>query len=127
MTITRHQITVRDDGTPYPGAPIISQIVTRGDTVYLCGVVSGWPPTGDVTYQTKKVLARIDELLAEAGTDKSKLLTAQVWLSDMGLFAEHNDAWNEWVDHANPPVRACVEARLTHEGLLVEIMVTAAP
>jgi len=126
VTIGRHQITVQEDGTPYPGAPVISQAVTRGDTVYLCGVVSGWPPTGDIRYQTKKVLHRIDELLAEAGTDKSKLLTSQVWLSDMSMFGEHNEEWNAWVDHQNPPVRACVEAQLTHQGLLVEIMVTAA-
>jgi enamine deaminase RidA (YjgF/YER057c/UK114 family) len=58
--------------------------------------------------------------------DKSKLLTAQVWLSDMGLFEAHNVAWNEWVDRKNPPVRACVQANLWRPNLLVEIMVTAA-
>jgi enamine deaminase RidA (YjgF/YER057c/UK114 family) len=60
-----------------------------------------------------------------AGTDKSKLLTAQVWLSDMRLFEAHNAAWNAWVDRENPPVRACVRADLVRPGLLVEIMVTA--
>jgi enamine deaminase RidA (YjgF/YER057c/UK114 family) len=84
------------------------------------------PTFGDVQAQTAQVLQRIDELLADAGTDKSKLLTAQVWLADMSLFAEHNEAWNAWVDPRNPPVRACVEARLTHPELLVEIMCTAA-
>jgi enamine deaminase RidA (YjgF/YER057c/UK114 family) len=53
-------------------------------------------------------------------------LTAQVWLADMSMFTEHNEAWNDWVDPDNPPVRACVEARLAHPELLVEIMVTAA-
>jgi enamine deaminase RidA (YjgF/YER057c/UK114 family) len=83
-------------------------------------------PTGDVKFQTRRVLERIDQLLAEAGTDKSRLLTAQVWLADMSLFADHTDAWNEWVDAEHPPVRACVQAALTHPDLLVEIMVTAA-
>jgi enamine deaminase RidA (YjgF/YER057c/UK114 family) len=129
--ITRRGIVIRDDGTAYPGAPIISQAVIRGNTVYLCGVVVPvWldpsKPAGDVRAQTTQVLLRIDELLADAGTDKSKLLTAQIWLADMRMFAEHNEAWNEWVDPRNPPVRACVEATLTHPGLLVEIMVTAA-
>jgi enamine deaminase RidA (YjgF/YER057c/UK114 family) len=67
-----------------------------------------------------------DELLAGAGTDKSKLLTAQVWLADMSDFSEHNEEWNTWVDLANPPVRACVQATLILPTLLVEIMVTAA-
>ena len=72
------------------------------------------------------MLDTIDRLLQTAGTDKSKLLTAQVWLSDMSLFEAHNAVWNEWVDPKNPPVRACVRADLWHPDLLVEIMVTAA-
>jgi enamine deaminase RidA (YjgF/YER057c/UK114 family) len=105
-------------------APIISTSVVRGDMVYLSGVIASRP--GDVRSQTAQVLQRIDGLLAEAGTDKSRLLTAQVWLADMNTFVDHNEAWNEWVDPANPPVRVCVEARLNYPGLLVEIMVTAA-
>ena len=81
---------------------------------------------GDVTAQTKLALERIDQLLRRAGTDKSRALTAQVWLSDIRLFRQHNLAWNEWVDPQNPPVRACVQAELTAPGLLVEIMLTAA-
>jgi enamine deaminase RidA (YjgF/YER057c/UK114 family) len=81
---------------------------------------------GDIQAQTRQVLERIDRLLAGAGTDKSKLLTAQVWLSDMSLFAAHNAVWNEWVDRQNPPVRACVGAPLYRPEPLVEIMVTAA-
>ena len=72
------------------------------------------------------MLERIDRLLAVAGSDKSKLLTAQVWLADMSLFEAHNAAWNAWVDRENPPVRACVRAELWQPGMLVEIMVTAA-
>jgi enamine deaminase RidA (YjgF/YER057c/UK114 family) len=131
--VTRHGVFTPEEGDPPLSGPIISQVVTRGDTVYLCGVITpefgrnpGNPQLGDVRSQTRQVLQRIDELLAEAGSDKSKLLTVQVWLADMGVFAEHNDEWNAWVDRDNPPVRACVEARLAHPALLVEIMVTAA-
>ena len=104
--------------------PIISSIVIHGGVVHLLGVTAD--PTGDVTTQTDAVLHRIDALLARAGTDKSHLLTAQVWLTDMALFEEHNAAWNAWVDPENPPVRACVQAGLWQPGLLVEVMVTAA-
>src|SRR5438552_763018 len=76
--------------------PIISRVVAQGDRVYVCGITGD--PVGDVTAQTKQALDRIDDLLARAGTDKSKLLTAQVWLSDMALFRTHNLAWNEWVN-----------------------------
>jgi enamine deaminase RidA (YjgF/YER057c/UK114 family) len=133
MTITRHQILAPPEGATGPIGPIISQAVTHGDLVYLCGVVTPqvWrDPSnttfGDVRAQTTEVLQRVDELLADAGTDKSKILTAQVWLSDMSLFFAHNEAWNAWVDPDNPPARACVEARLAHPQLLVEVMVTAA-
>jgi enamine deaminase RidA (YjgF/YER057c/UK114 family) len=119
MRIMRHGIT---NGTN--GLPIISRAIARGDTVYLCGVTPD--PVGDITTQTKQVLDRIDHLLHQAGTDRSKLLTAQVWLSDMRLFEEHNAAWNAWVDPSCPPVRACVRADLWRPGMLVEIMVTAA-
>ena len=119
MSITRHVIT---DGAD--GRPVISRAVVQGDTVYLCGVTPD--PVGNITSQTQQTLARIDHLLHQAGTDKSKLLSAQVWLSDMRLFEEHNAAWNAWVDRTNPPVRACVQANLWRPGMLVEIMVTAA-
>ena len=105
------------------GLPIISRVVVRDDTVYVCGVTPD--PIGDVNTQTRQVLERIDRLLHSAGTDKSKLLTAQVWLSEMKLFRDHNAVWNEWVDANNPPVRACVGAELWRPNMLVEIMVTA--
>ncbi len=128
MSIVRQHILLGDDGKPIPRVPVISQAVIRDDTVYLCGVICDDPlnPPSGIRAQTEQVLRRIDQLLADAGTDKSKLLTAQVWLADMDMFTEHNNAWNEWVDLANPPVRACVQARLTLPELLVEIMVTAA-
>ena len=119
MTI-RHLGIVPPDG----GLPVISKAVVRGDTVYLCGVTSD--PVGDVESQTRQVLERIDRLLAAAGTEKSRILTAQVWLADMALFERHNAAWNAWVDREHPPARACVQAALFRPELLVEIMVTAA-
>jgi len=106
------------------GLPVISKAVAYGGIVSLCGVTP--EPVGDITAQTRQVLERIDRLLAAAGSDKSKLLTAQVWLSDMSLFEAHNAAWNEWVDKQNPPARVCVRAELWRPQLLVEIMVTAA-
>jgi enamine deaminase RidA (YjgF/YER057c/UK114 family) len=118
MKISRHGIVERPNNLPH-----ISGAVVYGDTVYLQGVTPD--PGGDITSQTKQVLERIDTLLAMAGTDKSKLLAAQVWLSDMRLFEAHNAVWNAWVDRENPPVRACVRADLVRPGLLVEIMVTA--
>jgi enamine deaminase RidA (YjgF/YER057c/UK114 family) len=72
------------------------------------------------------VLQRVDELLADAGTDKSKIPTAQVWLADMRDFYAHSEEWIAWVDRENPPARACIEARLARPQLLVEVMVTAA-
>lgn len=106
------------------GGPILARSVTRGDTVYLSGITPD--PGGDVRAQTRQVLARIDKLLADAGTDKSKLLTAQVWLTDMRWFAEMNAEWNAWVDRENAPARACVGAPLYHPDVFVEIQVTAA-
>ena len=104
--------------------PVISLAVVHNGIVSTCGITA--EPTGDVRVQTKKVLASIDGLLEKAGTDKSKLLTAQVWLADMGDFEEHNFVWNEWVDRKNTPVRACVQSQLWRPNILVEIMVTAA-
>jgi enamine deaminase RidA (YjgF/YER057c/UK114 family) len=118
MLIEHHEIL-----DPGGAKPIISGVTAFGNMVYVKGVTAN--PAGDITDQTRQVLKEIDRLLAVAGTDKSKLLTAQVWLSDMKTFRQHNLAWNEWVDPVNPPVRACVEARLFAPGLLVEIMVTA--
>ncbi|HWN35617.1 MAG TPA: RidA family protein [Pseudonocardia sp.] len=126
MTITRQHVIDRDAAEAV-SAPIISYVVTHGDVVYLSGVISDpRNPGPDVQSQTREVLHRIDELLADAGTDKSKLLSAQVWLRDMSTFSAHNEVWNEWVDPANPPVRACIQAQLVLPTLLVEIKVTAA-
>ena len=117
-------------GKPAPaaGIPIISFVAVHNGIVYLCGVTANPSgPLGDVKQQTREVLKQIDGMLEAAGTEKSRILTAQVWLTDMEDFADHNDAWNEWVDPEHPPVRACVQSpRLWRPGVLVEIMVTAA-
>ncbi|MEL0323545.1 MAG: RidA family protein, partial [Rhodospirillales bacterium] len=73
----------------------------------------------------QQILDKIDHYLSEAGTDKSKLLQAQLWITDMANFADMNSVWNAWVDPENPPVRACVKADLARPEILVEIMVTA--
>ena len=106
--------------------PRMSQVVVHGDTVYLAGQVAQGAPGGSAEEQTRDILASIDRLLAEAGSDKSKLLTATIWLSDMGDFSAMNSVWDAWVDPANPPCRACVEARLAAPKFGVEIMVVAA-
>jgi enamine deaminase RidA (YjgF/YER057c/UK114 family) len=99
--------------------------VVRGDTVYLAGLTAG-DTSQDVKGQTKQILDKIDAYLAEAGTNKSNLLSANLWIKDMTLFADMNSVWNAWVDPQNPPARACVKAEMARPEVLVEIMVTAA-
>jgi enamine deaminase RidA (YjgF/YER057c/UK114 family) len=107
-----------------PGARM-SGAVVHGDTVYLAGHVVPDRSLG-VRGQTTAILARIDERLAAAGTDKSKLLSVNIWLADIATFEEMNAAWDTWVDTANPPARATVEAKLASPDYLVEIAVIAA-
>ena len=105
--------------------PRMSRAVVHGNTVYLAGLTAG--DTGqDIKGQTKQILDKIDDYLAQAGTNKSKLLKANLWIKDMALFAEMNSVWNAWVDPANPPARACVRAEMARPEVLVEIMVEAA-
>ena len=103
--------------------PRMSQAVIHGNTVYLAGQVGD----GDtVAAQTASCLAEVDRLLAAAGTDKSKILQAIIWLDDMANFAEMNSVWDKWVDPANTPARATGEAKLAAPKYKVEIIVTAA-
>ena len=106
--------------------PRMSQAVVHGDTVYLAGVVAHDAPGASIGDQTRAILARIDDLLAQAGSDKSKLLTTTIWITDMRYFAEMNEVWDAWIDSANPPCRACVETNLAATHFNVEIMVVAA-
>ncbi len=105
--------------------PRMSQAVIHGDTVYLAGQVAD-TLEASVTRQTEEMLAKVDRLLAAAGSDKSKLLSATVYLSDMAYFKEMNAVWDVWIDPSHPPARACVEAKLARPGFKVEVMVTAA-
>ena len=105
--------------------PRMSQVVIHGNTVYTAGIVADDTNT-DVGGQTGQILDKIDAYLKEAGTDKSKILMATVWLSDMHSFAELNSVWDMWVAKDNPPARACVESKLAAPGYKVEIRVIAA-
>ena len=104
--------------------PRMSQAVIHGNTVYLAGQVGA--PGASVTEQTKAVLAEIDRLLKEVGSDKSKILQAIIWLADMKDFAEMNAVWDAWVDPANTPARATGEAKLASPDYKAEIIITAA-
>lgn len=102
-----------------------AQAVAHGDTVYLAGHVAG-DTTAGVYEQTVQILAAIDGHLAAAGTDKSKVLSASIWLADISTFDDMNRAWDAWVDMANMPARATVEAKLASPDYKVEIAVIAA-
>jgi len=105
--------------------PRMSQAVIHGDTVYLAGQVAD-DTSADVAGQTQQILAKIDDLLVAAGTDKSKLLSANIWLSDISTFGEMNSVWDEWVVPGQPPARATVESKLAGPQYKVEIMAVAA-
>ena len=107
-----------------PG-PRICGAVVHGDTVYVAGTVAK-DSSQDAKGQTTQILARIDELLGKAGTNKSKILSCTVWVSDMRHYDDMNAAWDAWLDKANPPARATVETRLANPKLLVEIAAIAA-
>ena len=114
MSITRHHTNQR-----------MSQIVVHADTVYLAGQVAA-DAGADITVQTQQVLEKIDSLLAEAGSDRSKILSAQIWIASMGHFAKMNEVWDAWIPEGQAPARACIEARLASPDLLVEVGIVAA-
>ncbi|HCV21624.1 MAG TPA: hypothetical protein DF863_09240 [Gammaproteobacteria bacterium] len=104
----------------------MSQVVIHGNTVYTAGQVALDAPGEPVTDQTRDILKRIDSLLAQAGSDKSRLLSATIWISDMSTFGEMNAVWDAWVAPGATPARACVEAKLATPQFTVEIAVIAA-
>ena len=104
--------------------PRMSQAVVHGDTVYLAGQVGA--PGESVTVQTQQVLAQIEKLLAATGSDKSKILTATIWMADMADFAEMNAVWDKWIDGKDAPARATGEAKLATPDYKVEIIIVAA-
>jgi enamine deaminase RidA (YjgF/YER057c/UK114 family) len=101
----------------------MSAAVTHGDMIWLAGQVG--TSGASVTQQTKDVLAKIDRLLAECGSSKSRVVQAIVWLADMADFEEMNAVYDAWIDPANPPARAAGESKLAAPGYKVEIIVTA--
>ena len=103
----------------------LSKAVEHNGTVYLAGLTASDKSAG-MKQQTQEVLATIDKYLAKCGTNKSKLLAATVYISDMAQKNAMNEAWLAWIDPKNPPTRACVAVELGSPTTLVEIVVTAA-
>jgi enamine deaminase RidA (YjgF/YER057c/UK114 family) len=113
------EITRRNKG------PRMSQSVQYGDTIYLAGQVSD-KADGDTAVQTRDVLSKIERLLQEAGSSKSKILSTTIFLADIRDFAAMNEVWDAWVDPQNTPARATVEAKLARPSIRVEMVVVAA-
>lgn len=112
MEIQRHEGTGR-----------MSRAVVHNNTVYLCGQTHA---EGDIKEQTKMVLQKIEDLLNKYGSDKNHILSVTIYVRDMKDFADMNSVWDAWVTPGFEPARACVEARMARESLLVEMTVTAA-
>ena len=106
--------------------PRMSQVVVHGDTVYLAGIVANTAAGKSVTEQTREVLSIIDGHLAKAGSDKSKLLTATIYITDMKNFAEMNAVWDGWVSPGNTPCRTTIETKLAAPKYAIEISIVAA-
>jgi len=115
MRIDRHE----------PEAGVLSNVVGAGDLVFTAGSVAD-DLSLDVKGQTREALAYIDQMLSRCGTDKSKVLFATIWLADIRLRDAMNESWLAWVDKANLPARACIEAKMANPAYLVEIAVVAA-
>ena len=105
--------------------PRMSQAAIQGTTVYLAGQVAD-DPSQDVAGQTRQILASIDRLLDEAGSDKTRILSATIYLAEIGTFAQMNSVWDTWVARGHTPARATVEAKLAAPAYKVEIQVVAA-
>jgi enamine deaminase RidA (YjgF/YER057c/UK114 family) len=103
----------------------LSEIAIHNGTVYLAGQIAE-DTTQDIVGQTQEVLGHVDRLLAEAGSDKSCILSTQIYIKDMALFPDMNEVWDNWVAQGHTPPRATVEATLANPACLVEIVVVAA-
>jgi enamine deaminase RidA (YjgF/YER057c/UK114 family) len=106
--------------------PRMSAAVVHGDTIYVAGQVADKAAGGSVTEQTREILSIIDGILAEAGSDKTNLLSATIYLPDISTFAEMNAVWDAWVAPGHTPARATVEAKLAASKFTVEIAAIAA-
>jgi enamine deaminase RidA (YjgF/YER057c/UK114 family) len=109
----------------YDVGPRMSEMVVHGETIYLAGQVAD-DDSADIAGQTQQVLASIDALLARAGSDKSKILRAQIYLVDLAEFGAMNAVWESWVLPGQTPARATVQAALANPKWKIEIVVTAA-
>jgi enamine deaminase RidA (YjgF/YER057c/UK114 family) len=108
-------------------SPLMSKVVIHNDVVYLSGLIDNSGTASNVTGQTKNVLREVDELLEKAGTSKSNVLSASIWLKDIDAdFHGMNAVWKDWIDPENKPVRATVQSPMARPEILVEIQVTAA-
>lgn len=114
-TIQRHHTSAR-----------MSKIVRFGDLIFLCGQTSSGTPFADVASQTREVLGRIDALLAEVGSQRSRILSATIHLKSMADFAAMNASWESWLAGDAAPARTTVQAKLASDSLLVEITIIAA-
>jgi enamine deaminase RidA (YjgF/YER057c/UK114 family) len=114
MTITRQETKTR-----------MSRIVKHNGVIYLCGQVCKDASKG-IEEQTSSMLEKVDELLEQAGSDKEHVLSATIYIKDMKDFSKMNEVWDNWVPEGFAPARACVEASMAREVLLVEISVIAA-
>ena len=106
------------------GRPSICLGLGNGDWLTICTLASDL--TEGIEGQTRQIFSVFDGYLAEGGSDKSRLLTAQVWLKDMGDYDAFNSVWNEWIDRAHPPTRSCISAKMANLESLIEIRITAA-
>ena len=103
----------------------MSRAVVHNNTVYLCGQVAK-DSTKGIKEQTATTLEKIDELLASVGTGKDRILSATIYIRDMALFSDMNEIWDNWVTTGMAPARACVQASMAREEILVEISIVAA-
>jgi len=109
----------------FEGTGRMSRVVEHNNTIYLCGQTCGEPNT-DVQEQTTVVLKKIEDLLENYGSDKRHILSVTIYLRDIGHFALMNEIWDNWAESGFEPARACVEARMARDTLLVEMSVVAA-
>ena len=107
-------------------ATMLADMVVSNGIAYLSGQVAEDPVPSSVYEQTKNILKQVDDLLAQANSDKTRILTTNIWLVDISTFAEMNKAWGEWIPKGQAPARATVEAKLAGPQWKVEIMLTAA-
>lgn len=108
----------------YEGTGRMSRAVVHNGTIYLCGQTAG--DAGDVKAQTAACLEKVEDLLSKYGSDKYHILSTTIYIKEINLFQEMNSVWDAWVEDGYEPARACVEAKMARENILVELSVVAA-